>query len=223
MSLSNQEWGEEVAAGVAALARGEPVLVYDGDDREGEVDMFLHADAATPRAVADIRTAAGGLVCVAIDASSADRFGLGFLDGILEHPAARHRPSYDARDSFSLPVNHRETHTGVTDRDRARTIRAIGALVADASADVTSFAATFRAPGHVPILRAAVDGLDGRTGHTELAVAMAAAGGVAPAVVISEMLDGQTGEALSTTDAAAMAADRGLVLLDSEPIIDTLT
>lgn len=222
MSLSDQGRGEAVTAGVAALARGEPVLVYDGDEREGEVDMFLHASAATATAVADIRTTAGGLVCVAIDAASADRFELGFLDGMIDHPAAQHRPAYDARDSFSLPVNHRETHTGVTDRDRAQTIRAIGALTADASADAASFAATFRAPGHVPILRAAADGLAGRTGHTELAVAMAAAGGVPPAVVISEMLDGQTGEALSTTAAAAMAADRGLVLLDSQPIIDAL-
>jgi 3,4-dihydroxy-2-butanone 4-phosphate synthase (EC 4.1.2.-) len=222
MSLSDQDVGDGVDAGIAALARGEPVLVYDGADREGEVDMFLHASAATATSIADVRTTAGGLVCVAIDAASADRFGIGFLDAMIDHPAAQHRPAYDARDSFSLPVNHRETHTGVTDSDRARTVRAIGALTADASADEARFAATFRAPGHVPILRAAADGLVGRTGHTELAVAMADAAGVAPAVVISEMLDAQTGEALSTTAAAAFAADRGLVLLESAPIIDTL-
>ncbi|MDR9411123.1 MAG: 3,4-dihydroxy-2-butanone-4-phosphate synthase [Haloferacaceae archaeon] len=222
MSVSDQDVGGGVDAGVTALGRGEPVLVYDGADREGEVDIFLHADAATPAAIADIRTVAGGLVCVAIDAGSADRFGLGFLDAMIDHPAAAHRPAYDARDSFSLPVNHRETHTGVTDRDRAKTIRALGRLAADTGADEARFAATFRAPGHVPILRAAAGGLADRGGHTELAVAMATAAGVAPAVVISEMLDAQTGEALSTTAAADFATERGLVLLDSDAITDAL-
>jgi 3,4-dihydroxy-2-butanone 4-phosphate synthase (EC 4.1.2.-) len=222
MSVSDQGVSDPVSAGLAALEGGELVLVYDGDDREGEVDVFLHADAVTPSAIADIRTVAGGLICVAVDAPSADRLGLGFLDTMIDHPAATHRPAYDARDSFSLPVNHRETHTGITDRDRAQTALAIGELTSDQTADETTFAATFRAPGHVPILRAAADGLHDRTGHTELAVAMASAAGLAPAVVISEMLDTETGDALSTTDAAAFASERGLILLDSTQIIDAL-
>ena len=222
MSVSDQGVSDAVSAGLAALGDGELVLVYDGDDREGEVDVFLHADAVTPSAIADIRTVAGGLICVAIDAPSADRLGLGFLDAMIDHPAAQHRPAYDARDSFSLPVNHRETHTGITDRDRARTARAVGELATNQSADQDTFAATFRAPGHVPILRAAAGGLRNRTGHTELAVTMAGAAGLAPAVIISEMLDAETGDALSTSDAAAFASERGLVLLDSTQIIDTL-
>ncbi|MFB6353877.1 MAG: 3,4-dihydroxy-2-butanone-4-phosphate synthase, partial [Halobacteriales archaeon] len=126
------------------------------------------------------------------------------------------------RSSFSLSVNHVDTYTGITDRDRARTIAALGrAAEATAAGDygVDDFAEEFRAPGHVHLLRAAPS-LAARQGHTELAVTLAAAADREPAAVVCEMLDDATGEALTPDDARAYADRHGLPYVEGAAVIE---
>jgi len=146
---------------------------------------------------------------------------LPFLQDELDHPAARdHDLAYDDRSSFSLPVNHRDTNTGITDEDRSLTIRAIGS--AATTPEQTDFAAEFRSPGHVHLLRAAPGLLADRQGHTELGVALAEAAGVAPAVVVCEMLDDETNKALSPRDAALYADSHGIPYVEGAELIERL-
>ncbi|RQG92081.1 3,4-dihydroxy-2-butanone-4-phosphate synthase [Natrarchaeobius chitinivorans] len=204
-----------------SLRAGDPVLVHDAADREGETDLIYHADAVTPEAVARLRNDAGGLVCTAFDHETADAFGLPFLSEEIDHPATTdHDLGYDERSSFSLTVNHRETYTGITDSDRSRTIRALAE--AAATPERVEFAEEFRAPGHVHLLRAAPELLDQREGHTELAIALADAAGLPPAVVVCEMLDDETGEALSPVDARAYARRNGFTYLEGREILSRL-
>jgi 3,4-dihydroxy 2-butanone 4-phosphate synthase len=210
-----------LSAALDAFRAGEPVLVHDFADREGETDIVYPAEAVTAADVVRLRTDAGGLICTAIPDEVAATFDLPLLDDALDHPAADGADlGYDARSSFSLPVNHRETYTGITDNDRARTIRELAnATAAPASTD---FASEFRAPGHVHVLRAAPGLLDERRGHTELGVALARAAGVTPAVVVCEMLDAETGDARSPADARAYAERHGLVYLEGAELVDQL-
>jgi len=204
-----------------ALRRGDPVLVHDAADREGETDIVYPAGAVTPAAVARMRNDAGGLVCVALSAGVADAFELPYQQDVLDHPAAAdHDLAYDDRSSFSLTVNHRDTYTGITDEDRSLTITELAAAAADP--DATDFAAAFRAPGHVHLLRAAPGLLADREGHTELAVALAEAAELPPAMVVCEMLDDDTGGALSPTAARAYADREGLVYVEGSAVIDRL-
>ncbi|MCG1004211.1 MULTISPECIES: 3,4-dihydroxy-2-butanone-4-phosphate synthase [Halobacterium] len=215
--MSKSSNASRVEAAVAAFRAGEPVLVHDAADREGEVDLVYPAAAVTPADVARLRNDAGGLICVAVDDAAADAFDLPFLGDVIDHPAADHgHLGYDDRSSFSLPVNQRDTYTGITDDDRALTITEL----ADAAADPASvdFAAEFRAPGHVHVLRSAPS-LSHRKGHTELAVALAEEAGVAPAAVVCEMLDDETGEALSVADAKAYADREGLVYVEGSDLL----
>ncbi|MFB6071358.1 MAG: 3,4-dihydroxy-2-butanone-4-phosphate synthase [Halobacterium sp.] len=206
-----------VDAAVDAFEAGDPVLVHDAADREGEVDFFYPAEAVTPEAVARLRNDAGGLVCVALGDRVADAFDLPFLADELDHPAADHgHLGYDDRSSFSLPVNHRETFTGITDEDRARTITELGRAAADPGG--VEFAEAFRAPGHVHVLRAAPSLAD-REGHTELAVALAREAGVPPAAVVCEMLDDETGGARSVADAKAYADRHDLVFVEGSDLL----
>lgn len=166
---------DSVNRALDAFRAGDPVCVHDFADREGETDIIYPAGAVDEAAVAHMRNDAGGLICVAVADSVADAFGLPFLADALDHPAVNDDPEYDDRSSFSLPVNHRETFTGITDEDRARTIveLAVSAAAVDADPagyDPDDFAAEFRAPGHVHVLRGAHDGLRGRTGHTSSAL-----------------------------------------------------
>jgi len=208
-------------AAVAAFERGEPVLVHDAADREGETDLLYPARAVDAEAVARLRNDAGGLVFVAVTDAVAEAFGLPYLHEVLDHPAADVSDlRYDARPSFSLTVNHRDTYTGITDRDRALTVRSLGE--AAAAPGTVEFAERFRSPGHVHLLRGAPGLLGERRGHTELGLALAAAAGVAPAVAGAEMLDDDTGEALSAADARAYADRHGLVYVEEADLVGAL-
>ena len=214
-----------VEAAINAFADGQPVLIHDFADREGETDIVYPAAAVDADAVARLRNDAGGLICVALSDSVSETFGLPFLQELVDHPAAAdHDLAYDDRSSFSLTVNHRETFTGITDVDRALTISELGAAAAAAGNgfDAAAFADEFRAPGHVHLLRAAPGGLADRTGHTELGIALAASAGQPPAVVVCEMLDDETGRARSSADAKAYADRHGLVYVEGEALLSAL-
>jgi len=219
---------DPVERALDAFRAGDPVCVHDFADREGETDIVYPAGAVDEAAVAHMRNDAGGLICVAVSDAVGDAFDLPFLADALDHPAVDDDPDYDDRSSFSLPVNHRETFTGITDADRAKTI----VEVADAAGRVRDdpgeygpddFAGEFRAPGHVHVLRGDRDGLSGRTGHTELGLAMAEAVGAAPAAVVCEMLDDETGDALAPADAAAYAARRDIPYVEGAALVEALT
>ncbi|MFW6384435.1 MAG: 3,4-dihydroxy-2-butanone-4-phosphate synthase [Halodesulfurarchaeum sp.] len=204
---------------VEAFAAGDPVLIHDFDDREGEVDMVYPAPDVDADAVARLRNDAGGLVCVALGPEVADAFELPFLADEIDHPVAESdHLGYDERSSFSLTVNHRDTYTGITDADRAMTISRLGEGAEDP--DAMDFPREFRAPGHVHLLRASRYGLADRRGHTEMAVALAHEAGRPPAAVVCEMLDDETGEARSVEDARAYAAENDIPYVEGGDLVD---
>jgi len=216
-----------VVDAIEAFSHGQPVLIHDFADREGETDIVYPAAAVDSDAVARLRNDAGGLVCVALSDTVSEAFGLPFLQDAIDHPAAGdHTLAYDERSSFSLTVNHRETFTGITDVDRALTISELGGAAAAVENgdgyDEAAFTADFRSPGHVHLLRAAPELLADRVGHTELGIALAAAADQPPAVVVCEMLDDETGGACSPVDAAAYADRHGLVYVEGEALLSQL-
>ncbi|WP_435334093.1 3,4-dihydroxy-2-butanone-4-phosphate synthase [Haloarchaeobius sp. TZWWS8] len=222
---SDPETGAEtetdVDAAIAAFRAGEPVCIHDAADREGETDIVYPAGAVTPDAVARMRNDAGGLVCVALSDEVAAAFDLPFVQEEIDHPlAADHELGYDERSSFSLTVNHRDTYTGIPDSDRSLTITKLAE--AAASPESFPFVEEFRAPGHVHLLRAAPGLLDQRLGHTELGVALAEAAAVPPAVVVCEMLDDETGEALTPADARAYADREGIPYVEGSDLVARL-
>ncbi len=229
---------EGVDAAISAFAAGGPVLIHDATDREGEVDLVFPAVTVTPADVARMRNDAGGLVCVALSDTVCTAWELPFVQAVIDHPAgAAHDLGYDERSSFSLTVNHRDTFTGITDEDRALTISELGSaageiaretlIAGDGAAgsiatDADSFAERFRAPGHVHLLRGAPNLLDDRRGHTELGLELAAAAGVEPAVVVCEMLDDETGGALSPAAARSYADRHGFPYVEGSELIARL-
>lgn len=213
---------ESAVEGVlSAFSRGEPVLIHDAADREGETDLVYPAGAVTPSAVARMRNDAGGLVCVALSDAVCEAFDLPFAHDVIDHPVGTEPDlEYDDRSSFSLTVNHRDTYTGITDADRSLTISRLAA--AATSPESFDFSAQFHAPGHVHLLRAAPELLSDRQGHTELGVALAEAAGRPPAVVVCEMLDDDTGTERSPASARAYAQRNGLVYVEGSDLIERL-
>lgn len=213
--------GASLSRAIASFQAGDPVMIYDDAEREGETDLIYPAAAVTPSALARLRNDAGGLVCVALSYTVAEAFDLPFVQEFIDHPiTADQELGYDDRSSFSLTVNHRDTYTGITDEDRALTITRLAAAAADPGG--FDFVDEFRCPGHVHVLKAAPGLLADRQGHTELGIALATVADIPPAVVVCEMLDDDTGRALTPTAAQAYADEEAIPMLDGATLIDRL-
>jgi 3,4-dihydroxy 2-butanone 4-phosphate synthase len=215
-----------IEAALEALRQGRFILLYDFDDRERETDFAIRADAVRPEHILQMRKDGGGLICTAIHPQSAQKLGLPFATDMLRcyngMSGMVGEVPYDRknRSSFSLWVNHRDTFTGITDKDRALTINAIAEQVrASMNGGGTDFSSQFRSPGHVAILRADEQLLTRRRGQTELSVAMAMLAGITPAITICELLDDSSGLALSKPDAQAYARRKGLVFVEGSDVL----
>ncbi|MBC7114110.1 MAG: 3,4-dihydroxy-2-butanone-4-phosphate synthase [Archaeoglobi archaeon] len=217
-----------VERAVKLLRRGEMVLIYDDDRREGETDIVFPASSVEPKDVRLMRRDGGGLICVALSAEVCRKLSLPYAfeifrkasdilpENIIEAPGD---VKYDSHSSFSIWVNHRDVFTGITDRDRALTIREIGKIAERVlSGEKVKFGDYFRAPGHVPVLRASDGLLKTRRGQTELSVALAEIAGITPAMVICEMLDEDT--ALPKSEARRYAEEKKSVFLEGWEIVE---
>ena len=223
----------EIQLAGATLARGEPVLVYDAPDREGETDLIFLSERATPELLRLARRDAGGLICTAISDELRGALGLPFLFELLEVGASSYpvlgriaeRPRYDRRSAFGITINHRENYTGVTDNERARTIRTVGELAAAAVARTEPivlaerFARSITSPGHVPLIYAARGLLAERKGHTELAVSLTRMAGLSESATVCEML-GDSGGARSPEAARRYAEEHGWPYLEGRTIVE---
>ena len=217
---------------IEALRTGAFILVYDGDGREAETDLTIASEFVSPASIRTLRKEAGGLICMTLSGEVRARIGLPFMADVLRRATPTYPVlgaistedmKYDRHSAFSISVNHRETFTGVTDIDRAKTISRLAAIAREATkrengwaADV--FANEFRSPGHVPLLNAAGPLLAERRGHTELTTALMIMAGLAPTATICEMM-ADDGHAVSKEDAKAYARARNLVFLEGQDIV----
>ena len=220
---------------IDALREGRAILLYDFDDRERETDIVIAAESVKPEDVYRLRKDAGGLICTAIDPVACEIIGLPYIVDVLQfagnsgngfkaiesiYERAGDIP-YDTKSSFSLWVNHRKTYTGITDNDRALTINKIAEITKKAmDGEHVNFGAEFRSPGHVPLLRGAPNLLKDRRGQTELSLVLARAAGIIPAMVMCEMMDGETGKALTKDDAKKYAKENSFVFVEGKEVTD---
>ena len=223
----------EVVAAGESLARGEPVLVFDAAEREGETDLIFLSERATPELVRLARKDAGGWICTAISDEIRVRLGLPFYAELLAraegtypllHELRREQLRYDTRSPFGVHLHHRATYTGIPDNDRALGIRAIGELARDAPRVddrelQRRFAAEFSSPGHLVLIYAAPKLLAERKGHTELVISLARMNGLSESVTVCEML-GDSGGARSPEAARRYAEEHGWPFLEGRTILE---
>lgn len=207
---------------IEAIKNHEKVMIYDSDDREGEIDIVQPAKHIDYEDIAFMRNYGGGLICVTLPHETTKELGLPLVSELLEkHGFSESKIPYGEKSSFSLWVNHKETFTGITDKDRAKTARELQKnhkKVKEGSK--TDFKNQFRFPGHVPILKGAEGLLKNRKGHTELSMALAEKADIDKTMVVCEMLDDETGRALSLADAQELGDEREIPLVRGQKIID---
>ena len=112
-----------------SLKRGEFILLFDSAGRENEIDMVVAAEFVTPEHIARMRQHAGGLLCIAIDNNFANSLDLKYMHELLAKSDISNKEMimglapYGDHPTFSISVNHYQTYTGITDKDRSLTIR----------------------------------------------------------------------------------------------------
>ena len=229
-----------VQTAVSAFSQGLPVCLFDSEKREGETDLLFSAQHATPATMRQLRKDCGGLLFLAIGHEVGEKFGLPFLQDLhtqkeltekfdVLNELVTNDLRYDSRSAFTLSLNHRQTYTGITDKDRSLTTRRFAELTnevfakeIDSNEAKRRLGAEFRTPGHIPVCRETEGGLSRRQGHTELAVGLARLSKVSPVVIGAEMLEPDGDLALRVDDARAWAEARGIPFLEGADIVQAL-
>jgi 3,4-dihydroxy 2-butanone 4-phosphate synthase / GTP cyclohydrolase II len=187
---------------IAAIKRGEIVVVVDDADRENEGDLIMAAEAATPEKIAFFVRHTSGYICAPVEPARADALELPLM---VEENKEQHRTAYtvsvDAREGIT---------TGISAADRARTIR----LLADPGSAPTDLVR----PGHVLPLRAAPGGVLKRAGHTEAAVDLARLAGLMPAGALAEVVN-DDGTMARLPQLQRFAAEHDLLLITIADLI----
>ncbi len=214
---------------ISSLRKGDFILLHDESTRENEVDMVVAADFVTPEHIARMRQDAGGLICLSINYTFAASLGLNYMHDILFNSQNMDMDSkrmiigtapYGDRPSFSISINHTNTFTGITDRDRAFTISEMARIYKNGSKNKKEvFNSTFKTPGHVPLLIASEGLLSNRLGHTEMSVYLTSLAGLSPVAVICEMLDSETYTALSIEKAKKYAKENAIPYFDGGELV----
>jgi 3,4-dihydroxy 2-butanone 4-phosphate synthase len=212
-------------SGLESLKRGEFVLLFDSVGRENEIDMVVAAQFVTPEHVARMRQHAGGLLCIAIDYNFANSLELKYMHEILVESTFPNKEMimglapYGDHSTFSITINHYQTYTGITDKDRSLTIREM-ANIFNVDNKKKKFVSSFKTPGHVPLLIASRGLLAQRQGHTEMSVYLTQIAGLIPVTAICEMMDAETYTALSVDKAEKYAKQNAIPLIDGKELLE---
>ena len=191
-----------VEAALAAMRRGQCVVVVDDQSRENEGDLVLAASLATEQSLAFLIRHTSGLVCAPMPAERADALELAPMVAQNQDP---HGTAYTVTCDAATGIG-----TGISAADRARTLRVLAA--AETQPDQLT------RPGHLLPLRAHPGGLPQRRGHTEAAVALTEAAGLPSVGCIAELVH-DDGTMMRAPALQAFAQQHGLVLVSTEDLV----
>ena len=188
---------EALDAALAAIGRGEIVVLTGDRLRGGDVDLMVAARFAGARQIAFMATHGRGLICLTITPRRALRLNIGLINPGRERQTGR---------PFGRSIEAREgVTTGISAADRARTIAV--AIDDDATGD------DLVSPGHVFPLIALASGVAERPSAVEASIELCRRAGAGEAAVICSILR-DDGEMARLEDVAALIDEFRLKTVD---------
>jgi 3,4-dihydroxy 2-butanone 4-phosphate synthase / GTP cyclohydrolase II len=188
---------------IEAIARGEVVIVVDGEDRENEGDLIMAAEAATPEKLAFFLSHTSGVVCVPLTPERLDE---------LDLPLMVSANTESQRTAFTVSVDARfGTTTGISAADRAATVQAL--------VNPETRPRDLNRPGHIFPLRYRPGGVLKRAGHTEAAVDLARLAGMKPAGMLCEVVTADKARMARLDDLEILAEQHGMLLISIADLI----
>ena len=193
----------KVEDAVAAIGRGEIVIVVDDEDRENEGDLIMAAECATPEHIAFFIRHTSGFICTAITSERARELRLDPM--VVENTESM-------KTAFLVSVDVKAgTSTGISAADRAATIRAM--------VDHSTKPDDLARPGHIMPLEAREGGVLKRAGHTEASVDLPRMAGLEPAGVLCEIVDDDKTGMARVPELARFAQQHGLLMITIADLI----
>ncbi|MGA2208934.1 MAG: bifunctional 3,4-dihydroxy-2-butanone-4-phosphate synthase/GTP cyclohydrolase II [Acidimicrobiales bacterium] len=187
----------KVEDAIAAIGRGEMVVVVDDEDRENEGDLVMAAEFATPESIAFFLAHTSGLICVPLMPERLDE---------LELPLMVPQNTESQRTAFTVAVDFKPgTTTGISAGDRAATIQAL--------IDPATRPHDLARPGHMFPLRYRTGGVLKRAGHTEATIDLARIAGCYPAGILCEIVTADKQSMARRPELEAFAKTHGLVMI----------
>ncbi len=178
---------------VAAIAKGEMVVLLDDEDRENEGDLIMAANHVTPDAINFMARYGRGLICMPVSKARAEQLGLKLMvENNREAQGTKFTVSVDAATGVT---------TGISAADRAIAVQAAVAPNAKAS-DLVQ-------PGHIFPLVSEDGGVLVRAGHTEAACDLCRMAGLEPVATIVEILN-EDGTMARRPELEQFAVEHGL-------------
>lgn len=192
---------DNIKDAIEDIKQGKMVIVVDDENRENEGDIVIAADMVSYDSINFMATHARGLTCVPMDKKRAKELKLNQMVGDNTDPHGT---------AFTVSVDSKETTTGISIRDRVKTIKDL--------ADKNKDANDFNRPGHIFPLVAKDGGVLIRKGHTEASVDFARLAGLKPMAVICEILK-EDGTMARLDDLKIFAKKHNLKLVSIEDLI----
>ena len=195
---------EAIENALAALKRGEMIIVVDDEDRENEGDFICAAESITAEQVDFMLRVGRGTMCVPMSADEADRLRLKPVIGDSYNTAPH-------KTAFLTTVDHLDAGTGVSADNRARTIKEL--------ANPQAGPDDFLRPGHLSPLMAMDGGVLRRAGHTEATVDLMRLAGLRSVGAIIEICS-QGGHGMADLEELeAISAQHDIPIISIEELI----
>src|SRR5262245_12799830 len=190
---------DEIDSALAAIARGEIVVVVDDADRENEGDLIVAAEKMTPETMGFMIRHTSGVICMPVEGPRLDELRLPLM--VADNTESQ-------RTAFTVSVDARHgTTTGISAADRCATVHAI--------IDDCTKPEDLARPGHIFPLRYREGGVLTRAGHTEASVDLARMARLAPAGVLAEIVN-DDGSMARLPELERFAAEHGLQIISIE-------
>lgn len=189
---------------IAAIQRGEIVVVVDDEDRENEGDLIMAAEKVTPERMAFMIRHTSGVICQPMLGEALDRLRLPLMVSGNENTEGQ-------RTAFTVSVDAiTDTTTGISAADRARTVAAL--------IDPSTRPEDLARPGHIFPLRYREGGVLKRAGHTEAGVDLAQLAGLVPSGILAEVTN-DDGSMARLPELTAFAKEHGLIMISIADLI----
>ncbi|WP_437187009.1 GTP cyclohydrolase II [Planctomicrobium sp. SH668] len=154
------------------LQAGKMIVVLDAQEREDEGDLVCAAEAVTPEMINFMLRRGAGVLCAPMTQEVADRLQISPIVDRDSNTSIHQTP-------FLIPVDHRDSGTGVSSQARTLTLRSL--------ANPDSKPKDFVKPGHISPLLAREGGVLRRAGHTEATIDLLQMAGLKPVGCLIEV------------------------------------
>src|SRR3954471_22083609 len=165
---------DTIEEAIAEIKKGKVIIVVDDEDRENEGDFVCAAECITPEIINFMARHGRGLICAPLVEERCEELGLELMVG-------RNTATHETPFTVSIDLLGHGCTTGISAKDRAKTIQAL--------VDPKTKASDLGKPGHIFPLKAKKGGVLRRSGHTEATIDFARLAGFQPAGVLVEIMN----------------------------------